>query len=219
MQNVLRLKQGEEIVLFDGAGTEATAEIVSIAKRSVELRILEKRSTQPESQRTIILGTAVPKGDRFRWLVEKATELGVTRLVPLITERSVVEPGSGKLEKMQQTVIAACKQCGRNRLMEIAPLQSLDEFLSAAGELCARLIAHPSGMSCPHVLDESMPPRAEPQSVVLAIGPEGGFTRAEIELAKSRGWHVVDLGPRILRVETAALALTSAIVHRLQALS
>ena len=205
MHNVLRLRQGQEVVLFDGAGTEATAEIVSTAKRSVELRILEKRSTQPESQPSIILGTAVPKGDRFRWLVEKATELGVTRLVPLITERSVVEPGSGKLEKMQQTVIAACKQCGRNQLMEIDDPTDWDSFLANESQTGSLFIAQPSGKSVGQAVEHLK----EETPVVLAVGPEGGFTEFELEATRNVGAKLISLGPNILRIETAAVVLAA----------
>jgi len=219
LAHVMRAQVGDEVTLFDGSGAEFTARVERVGRADVELSIVSRQAVNREPRVPLTLGVALPKGDRQRWLAEKATELGVARLVPLLTEHGHVRATSAALEKLRRAVIEASKQCGRNRLMEIAPPQSLDEFLSAAGEPGARLIAHPSGMSCPQVLDESMPPRAEPQSVAVAIGPEGGFTRAEIDLAKSRGWHVVDLGPRMLRVETAALALTSAIVQRLQAMS
>lgn len=203
--NVLRLKPGQQVVLFDGAGTEATAEIVSTAKRSVELRILEKRSSPSESQRTVILGTAVPKGDRFRWLVEKATELGVTRLVPLITERSVVEPGSGKLEKMQQTVIAACKQCGRNRLMEIDEPTDWESFIDRESQSGLLFVAHPSGEKPETVTSSDI----GKQPIVFAIGPEGGLTESEISTAVNAGAKLISLSPNILRIETAAVALSA----------
>ncbi len=219
LTHVMRAQVGDELTLFDGSGAEFVARVERIGRAHVEVSIVSREVVNRELRVGVTLGVALPKGDRQRWLAEKATELGVARLVPLLTEHGRLRPSSAALEKLRRAVIEASKQCGRNRLMEIAPLQSLEEFPSAAGELCLRLIAHPSGMSCPQVLDESMPPRAEPQSVAVAIGPEGGFTRAEIDLAKSRGWHIVDLGPRILRVETAALALTSAIVHRVQAMS
>jgi 16S rRNA (uracil1498-N3)-methyltransferase len=205
MHNVLRLKQGQEVMLFDGAGTEATAEIVSTSKRSVELRILEKTSTPPGAKRSVILGTAVPKGDRFRWLVEKATELGVTRLVPLITERSVVEPGSGKLEKMKQTVIAACKQSGRNRLMAIDEPTDWNRFIDQESQSGLLFVAHPTGAK-PATATSS---DSEKQPIILAVGPEGGLTETEISTAVNAKAKLISLGPNILRIETAAVALAA----------
>jgi 16S rRNA (uracil1498-N3)-methyltransferase len=219
LAHVMRGQIGDQVTLFDGSGAEFAARVERVGRAEVEMSILSRLAVDRELPLHLTLGVALPKGDRQRWLAEKATELGVARLVPLLTEHGNAGASSAALEKLRRAVIEACKQCGRNRLMEIAPPRSLDEFLSAAGESCLRLIAHPSGMSCPQVLDASMPPRAEPQSIALVIGPEGGFTGAEIDQAKSHDWHVVDLGPRILRVETAALALTSAIAHRVQAMS
>jgi len=208
--NVLRLKAGEQVVLFDGAGTEATAEIVSTSKRSIELRILEKRFALLDAERAIILGTAVPKGDRFRWLVEKATELGVTKLVPLITERSIVEPGSGKLEKMKQSVIAACKQCGRNQLMQIDEPTNWNRFLANESQTGSLFIAHPAGESVGTAIQHLK----EETPAVLAVGPEGGFTEAEIEAARNAGAKLISLGPNILRIETAAVALSAVFATR-----
>jgi 16S rRNA (uracil1498-N3)-methyltransferase len=205
MHNVLRLKQSQEVLLFDGAGTEATAEIISISKRSVELRILDKRSTPSKSQRTIILATAVPKGGRFRWLVEKATELGVTRLIPLITERSIVDPGSGKLEKMKQTVIAACKQCGRNQLMQIDEPIDWNGFIDRESQSGLLLVAHPSGEKPEAVISGD----SEKRPMIFAVGPEGGFTETEISTAVDAGGKLISLGPNILRIETAAVALAA----------
>lgn len=206
LANVLRAKPGDEAILFDGEGTETVAEIVAVSKRSVELRPKALRPGAGESWRPIVLGTAVPKGERFRWLVEKATELGVTRLVPLETARSVVEPGFGKLEKMRQVVIAASKQAGRSRLMEIAPLVRWETFV---GEELARgvgIVAHPSGEG---LTDGRPGEKSGDTAIVLAVGPEGGFTDSEVDSARAAGALLVSLGPRILRVETAAIALAA----------
>jgi 16S rRNA (uracil1498-N3)-methyltransferase len=170
------------------------------------LRVLSTRSETDDGAPEIVLATDIPKGDRLRWLVEKATELGVSRLVPLITQHSVVEPGDGKLDKMQQTVIAACKQSGRNRLMTVDEPTQWGEFIEGqcAGRLT--LIAHPSGANVPtfHREDES--------PIILVIGPEGGWSDSEIEQGRSAGAHLISLGPHILRIETAAVALVSWVV-------
>ena len=198
---VLRMGVGDQVLLFDGTGTEALATIEAASERSARLRIIEVRAAASETLTTIILGTAVPKGDRFSWLVEKATEVGVARLVPLNTDRSIVDPGAGKLDKMRQTVIAASKQCGRSRLMEIDAPTSFRAFVEREFATGTPVLAHPSG-------DQSaieMRPISGP--FILTVGPEGGFTAGELELACEKGGRLFGLGPRILRIETAALAM------------
>ncbi len=211
---VLRLKPGDVVVAFDGRGNEATARVAAVSRRHVDLEVIAVRSDEREPVvPPLVLATAFPKGDRIRWLVEKATELGVDRLIPLQTERSVVDPREGKLDKLRQTVVAACKQCGRNRLMEIAPVTAWNAVVSAygsAGSAVERdgatptrlIVAHPGGTPWREAV-ESLPPGA---TVCVAIGPEGGFTSAEIDLATGAGCRGQALGPLLLRVETAAVA-------------
>ncbi|MBS0264010.1 MAG: RNA methyltransferase, partial [Planctomycetes bacterium] len=148
---------------------------------------------------------AVPKGDRFGWLVEKATELGVARLVPLLTERSVVIPGDGKLDKMRRTIIEASKQCRRSRLMELDESQEWPAFTSRQPTDRPFWVAHPTGQP----LERSTLPVAG--HLTVAIGPEGGFTDREIALAVAQGARLITLGARILRIETAALAVAAAL--------
>src|SRR5690606_38633593 len=119
LSHVLRLGPGAIVTLFDGEGNEAVAEVISTGKRDVRLKQHSFANRFDPTDVSITLAVAPPKGDRFRWMVEKATELGVARLVPLLTTRTIVDPRESKLDKLRQTVIAACKQCGRSRLMEI----------------------------------------------------------------------------------------------------
>jgi 16S rRNA (uracil1498-N3)-methyltransferase len=138
--------------------------------------------------------------------VEKAVELGVARLVPLKTERAVSQPVEQALGRLRRTVIEASKQCGRNRLMEIKSPQNFADFVAnSAAETC-RLLAHPQGF---HRAAGGLPFVEPSKSVLLAVGPEGGFSADEIALAAATGWHTVDLGQRILRIETAAILLTA----------
>jgi 16S rRNA (uracil1498-N3)-methyltransferase len=215
LAHVMRAQAGDEVTLFDGSGAQFLARVERVGRADVELTIVSRRSVDRELPIPVILGVALPKGDRQRWLVEKATELGVARVTPIVTEHGSERASSAALAKLRRAVIEASKQCGRNRLMEIAEPQPLAEFLAAATGGDLRLIAQPGGKHCGHALDEGISPPAELQKVVLAIGPEGGFTQGEIDTAQSLGWRSVDLGPRILRVETAALALTAAIVARM----
>ena len=204
LSRVLRKTPGDRVEIFDGKGSSALAEIQSLSKKAVELRILN-RDQSPKPRGEIVLATAVPKGDRFRWLVEKAVELGVDRLVPLMTERSVVKPGEGKRDKMEQAVIEASKQCRRNYLMEVREPMEWDQFLKNELSLeSLALIAHPEGKPLCEVF-----PAVFPDKLVLIVGPEGGFTEREIDEAQSSGAIGVGLGPNILRIETAALALAA----------
>jgi 16S rRNA (uracil1498-N3)-methyltransferase len=215
LAHVMRAKAGDEVTLFDGSGAEFCARVKRIGRADVELDVVSRAEVDRELGVTVILGAALPKGDRARWLAEKATELGVARLVPLATEHGGDRPAPSALEKLRRAVIEASKQCGRNRLMEVAPPQALVEFFSGAGEAGLRLVAHPGGADCRPAVDEALSFDSQPPSVALAIGPEGGFTQAEIDAARARGWRTIDLGPRVLRVETAALALTALVVGRL----
>jgi 16S rRNA (uracil1498-N3)-methyltransferase len=210
LTRVMRARPGDQIVLFDGAGHAADAEVVDLSKSRASLRILN-RTRDVEEGPIVVLATAVPKADRFRWLVEKATELGVSRLIPLQTARSITEPGSTKLEKMRATVVEACKQSGRNQLMTIDPFTEWQSFLSGAGAIGRLIVADPSGAPCPTLREMSQ--RGEMKQgqrpLVIVIGPEGGLTDAEVTQAREAGGCCVSLGPRILRTETAAIALAA----------
>lgn len=208
--HVLRAKVGDRVGLFNGRGDEAVAELVNHRKRSAELRITECWTTPVESGE-LILATALPKGDRARWLVEKATELGVTRIIPLRTARSIVEPGEGKMDKLAQAAIAACKQSGRSRLPRLDPLTALSDVLrefSAALPAQIVLLADPRAERNVGQLFESLDDGV--QSTIALIGPEGGFTVDEHSAAIAAGATPVRLGSHILRIETAALAISAA---------
>jgi 16S rRNA (uracil1498-N3)-methyltransferase len=200
--HVMRAKAGAEVTLFDGTGCEFTARVEKLGRQAVELAILERVEVSCELARPVTLAVALPKGDRQKWLVEKATELGVTRLMPLKTERGVAQPVDQAIVRLRRSVIEASKQCGRNVLMEITePIAwpGLAGREEAANSL--RIIAHPGGESL-HKLSVSA-------GIIAAVGPEGGFSPAEVELAQSNNWQCVGLGRSILRVETAALAIAA----------
>jgi len=209
---VMRCQPGDSVVLFDGSGSEFTAEVASTTRTTVEMTILDRASVDRELPIDVTLGVTMPKGDRQRWLVEAATQLGVRRLVPLITEHSVVRPGGSSLSRLRRTVVEASKQCGRNRLMVIAEPVAWLEFVNKTHRTSAdqparvrRLLAHPLGGSAANRLPRLDDPPA--QQAYLAVGPEGGLATHEVEAALTAGWQLVHLGPRILRIETAALAM------------
>lgn len=204
LARVRRVEVGAVVEVFDGRGFATRAEVVSIGKQKVELRPIGTPLPDRRAPFPLTLATAVPKGDRFDWLVEKATELGVDRLVPLLTERSVVAPGAAKIARLRRLVVEASKQCGRNQLMALDDPRPWPGFLQALGALPVRLVAHPGGLS----FGAWRRPLARVGAVV-AIGPEGGFTDAEIEAAAHVGWERVGLGESVLRIETAALAASA----------
>lgn len=203
LTSVMRAAVGDEVTLFDGSGAEFSARVAAIRKGAVELSISQRREISRELSLSLTLAVALPKGERQKWLVEKATELGVTRMVPLVTERGVAQPVESALERLRRAVIEASKQCGRNQLLEIAPAVPAAEFFTAAPTSAARLIADPSGQAL-SALDVS-----QYGEILAVVGPEGGFTPAELAAAASSGWQAVSLGSRILRVETAAVALAA----------
>jgi 16S rRNA (uracil1498-N3)-methyltransferase len=200
--HVMRAGPGDEVTLFDGRGGEFTASVAACRRAEVELTLGPRQPVEREAAIPITLGVALPKGDRQKWLVEKATELGVARLVPLVTERSVARPKPAVVERCRRAVIEASKQCGRNRLMEIAEPVSLAEFTASAPDSSARWLAHPGGESISAEFVHA-------GTVFAAVGPEGGFADQEVAAAREQGWRTIGLGPRILRVETAAILMAS----------
>jgi 16S rRNA (uracil1498-N3)-methyltransferase len=199
LATVCRLRSGDLVCLFNGDGKEYPARIEESGRRSVTLEVLEARGPEREVGWPLEVACAVPKGDREQFLVEKLVELGATRFVPLRTTHSVVVPRESRLRRY---VIEASKQCGRNVLMDVTPAVTWSDYCRLTDLPPVKLIAHPGAQPPGDV----QPGR---RGVVLAVGPEAGFTEDEVELARGAGWRVVGLGPRILRVETAALVLAS----------
>lgn len=208
LAGVMRAKVGDEITLFDGSGHEFSGRIETLKKDRCELAILEEREVSREPAIAITAGVALPKGERQKWLVEKLTELGVTQLVPLLTTRGVVQPGEQAAARLRRSVIEASKQCGRNRLLEIAPVIAAEAWFSTVPASELRLLADPAGEPFANLQAEI----CQRPSVHIAIGPEGGFTPAEVDTAKAAGWRSVALGRSILRIETAAIALAAACI-------
>ena len=206
---VMRASAGDEITLFDGAGVECTASVVRVGKRDVELALGECRPISREPTVQLQLAIALPKGDRQKWLVEKAVELGVATLTPLVCEHSVVKLKDSSLDRLERSVIEASKQCGRNHLMQIAPPQPFAQFVRDASPQSQRLIAHPETAGHRALQVQELPPV---DIVIAAVGPEGGFSNEEVQQAVEAGWQAVSLGRRILRVETAALKLAASIL-------
>ncbi len=209
--DVLRIQPGERVVVFNGLGTEATAEVTAVAKRSVALKAVLHSKTPPLPCR-ITLGQAIPKGKTMDLIVQKATELGATGIAPLLSERTVVQCAEGdaekKREKWHEVAVEAAKQCGRNWLPTVQTPCNLKEFFAAGERYDLMLIAslQPDALHPRQVLDEHLATAGKkPASVLVLVGPEGDFTPAEISLAKGYGCRPITLGPIVLRSETAAL--------------
>lgn len=211
LARVSRHGPGDLVELFDGQGFATVARVVAVGSDRVELEAEGPPLPAVVPPCRLTLATAIPKGDRFDWLVEKATELGVRRLIPLITERSVVDPRGSKLDRLRRTVVEACKQCRRSDLMALDPPRRWSELREAAESGGgSRLIALQSGLR-----PGGWPVLAAGGEVLLAVGPEGGFTANEVERAMEDGWVPIRLAPHVLRIETAGIAGIAAILARI----
>ncbi|TWU00564.1 Ribosomal RNA small subunit methyltransferase E [Botrimarina colliarenosi] len=202
LSTVMRVGAGDRLTLFDGSGAEFDAEVLEIQRRGpARLLVRTRDEVSREPPVTLTLGVALPKGDRQKVLVDMLTQIGVAKLVPLVTEHSVAAPKASGIDKLRRAVIEASKQCGRNRLMTIDEPAPLAKFFGAVQADC-KVIAHPG--------DEE-PSRAPASgSVAIAIGPEGGFSDEEVAAATAAGWGTLRLGKSILRIETAAIAAAAA---------
>ena len=204
---VLRLERGDAITLFDGSGGQFAAELTRVSRDAARARIGRREAAERESPLAVTLAQCVSSGDRMDLALQKATELGVRRIVPLASERSIVRLSSERADRRvahwRGIVTAACEQSGRNCVPEVEPITAFDIFLAApaAGEL--RLVPSPDA---PRGLKAFEPARA----VTLLVGPEGGLSPAERVRAEAKGYAPVRFGPRVLRTETAPLALIAA---------
>jgi len=203
---VLRLRRGDAIVLFNGQGGEFSAELTRISSTDARARVLSKRALERESPLSITLAQCVSSGDRMDVTLQKSTELGVSRILPLASERSVVKLSGDRAEKRvshwRNVVIAACEQCGRNRIPEVASIIDIFAFLEQAGGGRRLLLAPDAGQDLKALVPSD--------GVTLLVGPEGGLALHEERRAQGAGFIPVRFGPRVLRTETAPLAAIAA---------
>lgn len=214
---VLRLQPGQAVTLFDGSGGEWAAQIAAMDRHSVQVQVLSHSPRECENALAVTLALAMPANDRMDALVEKATELGVVAVQPLVTERSVLrlagERGQRRQAHWQAIAVAACEQCGRNRVPTVLPVQTYAAWVSglppAPPHEARRLLGWREASPWGAALDPTF------TAMTLLSGPEGGLTEIEEDLARARGFGVVSLGPRVLRADTAPLAaLASTALHR-----
>ena len=215
MLNVVRVRAGEEVSLFDGSGAVARARLLQGRRGEATLQVLSVESVDVEAPRKLTIACALPRATRMDFLIEKCCELGVSRFVPMVARRSVVDPlerQENHLVRWRRIALEAAKQCGRTRLMEITAVLPFESALLTRETKAAGMIASPAPGGTG--LAEFAAGLQPGQGVTAFIGPEGGFTPEEVELAAQAGCAAVSLGPRILRVETAAVALAACLLLR-----
>jgi len=207
--HVLRLGAGDALILFDGRGVEYDARIERVSKTSVSITIGERRAVDRESPLEVTLAQGISSGERMDYTIQKVVELGVGAIQPLATERSIVRLSAERAEKRlahwRAVAIAACEQCGRNRVPPVLPVTAIGSWLAGQRDSTAlRLTLSPQA----DVALKALAPPDRP--VVLLAGPEGGLAPREQDDARAAGFAAVRLGPRVLRTETAAVAALAA---------
>lgn len=209
---VLRLSDGDAIELVDSAGTRFDARLHVEGSR-VFASLLAAQAIVTPAARTIDVAQAVPKGQKMDFVVEKATELGARAILPFTSERSVAHAsGSAKVERWRRLARTSAQQCGRSFVPEVAGVRSYDELLLRFAQYDAVLF--PWEVAPAQPLRETLPPVLEgASSALVVVGPEGGFSHAEADAAAQRGAHLLWLGPRILRTETAAMVLLAVLEY------
>jgi len=203
ISRVLRLNVGAAVQLFDGSGTEYRGELTDVGKKQVSVMLREQFAGLPESNLRIHLGQGLSRGERMDWAIQKATELGVAEITPVVSERCEVrlndERADKRLAHWRQIAISACEQCGRSVVPIIHPPAPLQDWARLEAEL--KLVLHPvAGPLSAH---------QPPAKLAFLIGPEGGLSDSEIELARGSGFQPARLGPRVLRTETAPVVALS----------
>lgn len=219
MKNVLRMKAGEELMVSDGNNWQYRCAVKEYLPEKAVLKILKKELVDTELPSKLYLFQGLPKQDKMELIVQKAVELGACQVIPVMTRRCVVKldakKAAKKVSRWQQIAESAAKQAGRGYIPEIRDVMTLEEALAFAGQLDVRLIPYELAEGMEHtrdVIGKIMPG----QSVGIFIGPEGGFEKEEVEQAVEKGVLPVTLGKRILRTETAGLAVLSVLMYRLE---
>ena len=205
---VMRIKVDDTVELFNGSGLQTEAKVVQLGRNECVCLAEAGQIIDREPSANLHLGIALPKPDRAKELIERLTELGVQRVTPIIAERTQRGPTESILEKLSKVVIEACKQSGRNHLLQISPPATAEQYFR---ELSAekKIIAHPCEQG---ITPKELIRSGKHESYAIAIGPEGGWTDFEYQQAVERDFESINLGKRIYRIETAAVALASVLV-------
>lgn len=219
---VLRLERGDEVFVFDGCGNEYRCRFAEPDGKRAVVEVAETLTDEVESPLALVLAQALAKGEKFDWIVQKATELGVCRIVPLLTAQADVrlkdEQASRRRERWQRIALEAAKQCGRRRLVEISEPLRVKEFLQNAAAGVRLYCSERGGALLEEALIGDVVDR-QTSTVTVFVGPEGGWSNAEIDCFADYHCQPVTLGRRILRAETAAIVAVALLQHRLGDLS
>ena len=209
LSQVLRMKPGDPVTVFDGKGCRATAEVLSVSRDRVPLKLGEMKSSAALLP-SITLAQAIPKGKNMDLIVQKSVELGIAAIQPLVTRHTVVQPGEGKSEKWRRNALEACKQCGQDTLPDIAEPLAFDQWIVCQQEASGlKLIASLAAGALP--LRRVLKNHPGTSQATLLIGPEGDFSPEETNTAIAAAFIPVSLGDIVLRVETATLYCLSAL--------
>src|SRR5882762_10400990 len=204
---VLRLRNGDAVTLFNGEGGEFSAELTRVSRGDAHARVISRQAPERESPLAIALAQCVSSGDRMDIALQKSTELGVSRILPITSERSIVKLTRDRADKRvahwRNVVIAACEQCGRNHVPEVAAITDFAAFLSQEAGNGLRVLLAPDS-------DRDLKQLEPPREVTLLVGPEGGLAPDERQRAEMSGFVPIRFGPRVLRTETAPLAAIAA---------
>jgi len=206
---VLRLERGHPLILINGDGCEYDAELASLAKRAVTAIIKQVRAVDREAALSITLAQSIARGEKMDWILQKATELGVSQIVPLVTERTEVKLDEERAERRMahwnSVIESACEQCGRTTLPALAPPQRIDRWLTGLDFTGLRLAMIPDGETGVRELTETK------SGVIVVVGPEGGLSEQDVVMLRQADFSGLRLGPRILRTETAGIAAIAAL--------
>lgn len=218
MSKVLRLQQGDAITLLDGTGNVYHAQITAISAQGVRARIQSQEANTNEPALRVVLASCVPKNDQIELIVQKCTELGISEIVLVRSERTVVrldEPDlDRKLERWRKIATEAAEQCGRSIVPRLRGVIGFAALVGMIGEFPLAIVAWEEENALS--LRDALRQRAGVGSVLIVIGPEGGLTEREVELAKSAGAVSVSLGGRLLRTDTAAIATCAAVMYEIE---
>ncbi len=218
IKKVLRLKAGDEVILFDGSGQEYKALLMESEKNNLFARIIEIKMKEDSPEISLCLVQGIAKGDKMDNIIQKATEIGTAVIYPLSSERTIVrlqgDSAVKKVNRWQQIAREACKQCRRNVIPLVKPVMEIDQIFQDIGDFPALMLyENEQDNSLRQVLHSIRETVLTTGKIFLIVGPEGGFSEVEVEKARKQGVQTASLGPRILRTETAGIAASSIIMY------
>jgi len=212
---VLRLKKGDELILFNGDGYDFQGQIINIAKKRVEVMINSRRIVANESNLKVTLLQALISNEKMDLIIQKTTELGISEIQPIVCQRGIVKIKNDKIEKRllhwKQVSIGACEQCGRAKIPVINKPENITKYLEKIimSDKSLKIILSPTAIKSLNEISYSID-----QNIKVLIGPEGGFSKKELELATKKNFLPIKIGPRILRTETAPLSIMSILQYK-----